>query len=182
MRRKDMCCSVGRDENGSDTDGYCEYKYFFFLGLNSRIEYRCGQYILCRIVIFIIFGSYRFNFEFPDINAVRIITDIKCPDSDTVLPFECLTLSVGRSGIISIPLSSLSVGIFLGSYRAARCRRARPRGDGSLHIEIIPYLTLEELLIPLLALKNFRSSFDYELNFGSSFSTPARFRVKPHGQ
>jgi hypothetical protein len=81
----------------------------FFLGQKSRIEYAYGQYILCRIVIFIIFGSLKFNFEFPDTNAVRIVTDIKCPDSDTVLPFECLTLSVGQ--IISAPLSSLVVSV-----------------------------------------------------------------------
>jgi hypothetical protein len=37
--------------------------------------------------------------------VVRTVTDIKYPDSDTILPFECLTLSVGR--IISVPLSSL---------------------------------------------------------------------------
>jgi hypothetical protein len=51
--------SPPRDENGSDTDGYCGYIYkkFSFLGLNSQIEYGYGQYILCQIVIFIIFGS-----------------------------------------------------------------------------------------------------------------------------
>jgi hypothetical protein len=37
------------------------------------------------------------QFEFPDTNAVRIVIDIKCPDSDTILPFECPTLTVGRS-------------------------------------------------------------------------------------
>jgi hypothetical protein len=48
-----------RDENGSDTNGYCGYRYrqFFFLGLNSRIEYGYKQYIFYRIVILIIFGS-----------------------------------------------------------------------------------------------------------------------------
>jgi hypothetical protein len=37
-----------------------------------------------------IFGS-------SDTHMVQIITDIKCSDSDTVLPFECVTLLDGRS-------------------------------------------------------------------------------------
>jgi hypothetical protein len=36
--------------------------------------------------------------------VVRIVTDIKCLDSDIVLPFECLR---SVEWIISVPLSSL---------------------------------------------------------------------------
>jgi hypothetical protein len=49
--------TYSRDENGSDTDGYYGYRYFFFLGKNSLIEYGYRQYIFCQKVIFIIFGS-----------------------------------------------------------------------------------------------------------------------------
>jgi hypothetical protein len=42
------------DENGSDTNEY--YGYSYILELNSRIEFGNRQYILCRRVIFIIFG------------------------------------------------------------------------------------------------------------------------------
>jgi hypothetical protein len=46
--------------------------------------------MMCRIIIFIIFGSEKFNFEYPDINTMRIITDIKFSVSDTIFTIEML--------------------------------------------------------------------------------------------
>jgi hypothetical protein len=51
--------------------------------------------MMCLVMIFIIFRSSKYNFEYPDTNTVQMSTDMECLDSGMTLPFECRTLSVG---------------------------------------------------------------------------------------
>jgi hypothetical protein len=52
--------------------------------------------------------------------VVRIVTDIKCLDSDMVLPLECLTLSVGRTDNIRTTFIPTREG---ATTCVQRCRR-----------------------------------------------------------
>lgn len=94
-----------RDENGSDTNDQIQiHIVIFFLGSKSDMI----SAKMCRISILILFESYKYNFEYPNTDTVRIGMDIECPDSDRNYSFECLNpFDWTNERILSIPLSSL---------------------------------------------------------------------------
>ena len=72
------CISSGRDENGSDTDGYHRYYICFYISVRIRIRIRIISTMSDRIPLGIDITSMRFEYSDTD-----MVSDVEYPDSDT---------------------------------------------------------------------------------------------------
>jgi hypothetical protein len=69
---------LGRDENGSDTDGYHRYYICFHISVQIRIQIRIVSTMSDRIRLDIDIINMRFEYSDTD-----TVSDVGYPDSDT---------------------------------------------------------------------------------------------------